>query len=170
MMMIQKTKNDMKDYLERQQRKFEEYSETYRRETNEVFRELVKQLILVATVFISISVFIFNVKDLSCYLTILDKHILSTSWILLGSSLIFGIVQFFIDYYYLARCTKAKSGIVTKIYNGEANEKNLGSIVIKEQKDIPSESTTVFVWLQSIFLTIGMTLLIYIIVKLLFSI
>ncbi len=160
----------MRDYLERQQRKFEEYAEIYRRETNEVFRELVRQLILVATVFVSISVFIFNVKKLSCYLTILDKQILSTSWILLGCSLVFGIVQIFVDYFFLAKWTKAKSGIATEIYKGKANEKNIGSIVIDKQKGISSESTTIFVWLQSIFLTIGMTLLIYVIIKLLFSI
>ena len=157
------------DYLKNQQRKFEDYTEKYRCETNEVFRELTRQLILVATVFLSISIFVFNARDLNVRFNIFDRHFLAFAWIFLAFSIIFGIIQFFIDYLYFRKWTKAKFNIVEKIYTGDATEENLSQIVLESQKNIPFESSTVFVYLQSIFLIFGIIILISIMVKFLFS-
>lgn len=158
----------MSKYLKDQQRKFEDYAESYRRETNEVFRELVRQLIFTATVFLSISAFVFYIKDLIIKLNNIDKHLLMFSWILIGLSIVFGIIQFFIDYYFFRRWARAKFSVVESICSGEANERNLPQIAIKNQKDIPGDSSTYFVWLQVISLIIGITLFLVIISKLLF--
>lgn len=155
-------------YLRDQQRKFEDYAESYRKETNEVFRELVRQLILVATVFLSFSAFIFYSKDLIVKFTISDKHFLIFSWFLIGVSIIFGIIQFIIDYYYFKRWTNAKLVIIDAICNREADVENLSKISNKAQKDIPSESSTVFVWLQIVSLIIGVISLVVIMSKSLF--
>jgi len=159
----------MSDYLKEQQRKFEDYAEKYRKETNEVFRELVRQLILVATAFLSISPFVFKIEGLTAKFGCVSKLILTSSWILLGCSIIFGIIQIFIDYNYFRKWTKAKFTIVEKIVSGEANnEDNLNKIAKEAQRDIPSESSTIFVWLQVLSLSISITLLIIIMIVLLF--
>lgn len=160
----------MSEYLERQQRKFEDYAETYRRETNEIFRELVKQLILVATVFLSISSFVFTKADIFLKSTTFDKHLLTFTWILLGASLVFGIIQFFIDYFYFREWTESKFSVVESIVAGETTEENLHKIVLKNQKGIPSESSTIFVYLQSASLVSAVLLLIILMIKTLFLI
>ncbi|MEO0076005.1 MAG: hypothetical protein ABIK31_07920 [candidate division WOR-3 bacterium] len=168
--------SDDLQYLREQQRKFEDYAEGYRKETNEVFRELVRQLILVATVFLSFSAFIFYSKDLISKFSISDKHLLIISWIFIGVSIIFGIVQFFIDYYYFKQWTRAKLKIVDAICKSATNNENIPEIInnlpkIAEdaQKDIPTESSSeVFVWLQTISLIIGVILLVITMIKALF--
>jgi len=158
----------MSDYLKEQQRKFEDYAERYRQETNEVFRELGRQLILVATVFLSISAFVFNAPDLILKFSCGSRIILILSWILLGLSIIFGIIQFFVDYNYFRKWTQAKFEVVEKIISGTATENNLNKVAEEVQKDIPNESSTIFVWLQVFSLVISIILLIITMISLLF--
>ena len=158
----------MNDYLKEQQRKFEDYAEKHRTETNEVFRELVRQLILVATVFLSVSAFVFYVKDLIVKFSIFDKHCLMSSWILIGLSIIFGIIQIIIDYYFFQRWTNVKFKVVDRIYLEHPKDEDVDKIAYSEQKDIPNSSTTLFIWFQIFSLVAGIILLIVIMSKSLF--
>jgi hypothetical protein len=156
------------DYLKEQQRKFEDYVESYRKETNSVFRELAKQLILVATVFLSISALVLANKDLFNKINLYEKHIISFIWILLASSLIFGIIQLVVDYFFLKKWTRAKFEVVKGIVFKEINETNIGEKSIEKQNNISSESSTIFIWLQIITLSLAVILFIGMIIKLLF--
>src|SRR5437762_4281044 len=158
----------MSDYLINQQRKFEDSAENYRKEGNEVFRELVRQLILVATVFLSISAFTLNSEKIVMKLYVFEKYSLVFAWITFGLSIVSGIGQFFVDYKYFGKWITAKSSIVENLYHGKISEKDLPKLIQEKQKDIPSESSTCFVYLQSFFLVFGVISLIFTMVKILF--
>lgn len=157
------------DYLGKQQRKFEDFTEGYRKETNEIFRELVEQLILVGTVLLSVSAFIFNIQDISTKLYGYDKIILLLAWIFIIISLIMGISQLFIDHYFMARWTRAKSNVVEGIARKTITEANIQEKVLEEQSKLPKESCTVPVWIQAITITIGIILLAVVMGTLLFA-
>jgi len=155
----------MSNYLNEQQRKFEDYSEDYRKEANEVFRELNRQLILFATAVLSISLFVF--RDVSFFEKIsnLDRHLLAMIWILLGVSILAGIIQFFIDYFFFKKWTKAKFSIVEGIATGEIDEGNIRSKVLEKQQNISPESSTIAIWVESIFLVVALILIILLMIK-----
>ncbi len=157
-------------YLKEHQKKFEEYSREASKEANEVFRELVRQLILVATVFLSISAFVFNFQNVTKIFNIYNKHLLICSWILAGFSIIFGVVQFFVDYYFFAKWSKINSDIVEDISEGKLeNEKSLVDEVTERTQKEPDKSCTVFVWLQVFSLGISIILLVIFMIGALFS-
>jgi len=157
----------MNNYLIEQQRKFENYSENYRMEANKIFRELNRQLILFATAVLSISLFVFR-GDSFLKKTSLDRHLLSTIWILLGVSILSGIIQFFIDYFFFKKWAKAKFSVAEGVATGEINETNLHSKALEKQRNTPFESSTIAIWVESIFLAIALILIILLMIKLIF--
>lgn len=165
---IVETKDD--SYLTEQQRKFEEASETYRRETNEVFRELSRQLILVAAVVITLSSPIFGSKDTLADIGGTEKFILAGAWAFLTLSLLMGIIQFIIDYFYFRKWTEVKFAVAESIAEGEiSTRKEIWDYAIAKQKNIPSESPTWPIWLQVVFLFVGLGLFLGLIITLLFE-
>jgi hypothetical protein len=158
------------DYLRSQQGKFEGYAESYRKEANEVFRELVQQLILVGTVLLSVSVFIFNIQDLSSRLSRFYGLILLFSWIFIAASLVFGITQYIVDYLFFYKWVNAKSKIVEDIYNGDIDENNIGERVEDAQRGIANTSPVWPVLLQMFTFCTGLVLLAIVMGHLLFSI
>jgi len=158
----------MSDYLIKQQRKFEDYSENYRMEANKVFRELNQQLILFATAILSISLFVFRNDSFLKKITNFDKHLLSMIWIFLGVSILSGIIQFFIDYFFFKKWANAKFSIAEGIAIGEINESNLHSKALEKQRNIPFESSTIAIWVESISLAIALILIILLMIKLIF--
>jgi|GEM_PF-2822286 len=157
----------MSDYLKEQQRKFEDYAESYRKETNEVFRELTRQLILVDAAFLSVLAIVFGNGDFTKKISICDRCILIHAFIFLTLSLIFGIGQFFIDYFYFKKWSCAKFAIVEGIVKEEINKDNISEKVKEMQKNIPNESCTLFVWLQVGTLILAIILLVVLVTKLL---
>ncbi|MDR3581957.1 MAG: hypothetical protein P4L67_01645 [Candidatus Pacebacteria bacterium] len=156
------------DYLRDQQNKFENSAASYRQEANEVFRELVQQLILVGTVILTVSVFIFNVPALSMELVHRDKVLLFTAWIFIASSLLCGIVQYVLDYYFFRTWTNAQDRIVDGICNTGIDEINIGTKVEDIQKNIPSASSPIPVFLQIFTLACGIVFLLVVMGHLLF--
>ncbi len=152
--------NIMSDYLKEQQNKFENYAEIYRREANEVFRELTQQLILVATVFISVLAIIWGNENFITKIHTFGKYILMGVFIFLSASLIFGIIQFFSDHRYFKEWSRVKFSIVEEIVAGKINENNILGKTAEKQKNIPNESNTVFVRLQVVFLFLAIFLLV----------
>jgi len=161
-------KKQQNDDLREQQRKFEDYSENYRKEANEVFRELNRQLILFATAVLSISLFIFRNDSFYKQIFILDKHLLVITWILLGISILAGIIQFFIDYFFFKKWAKAKFSIVEGIVRGEINKNNIFSKVVEKQQNIPSESSNIAIWIESISLVLALILIILMMSRIIF--
>jgi len=163
-------KEKLKEYVYEMQKKYESFSDSTNKEANEVFRELVRQLILVATVFLSISIFAFNFKELNNIFNITNKYLLKSSWICLGISIIFGIIQFIIDYIFFAKWSKISANIVNKLSTEEfEDEYNCYEEIKKELKSNATKSSTTFVFLQISFLSIGMILLIIFMIRALLS-
>ena len=156
------------NYVTAQQRKFEDYAESYRKESNEVFRELVRQLILADTVLLSISPFVFSGTSLIEKLSVFDKHILSLSWILFAISLMTGVIQLFKDQRFLIAWMKAKFSIVEGIALGRIREENMRQEVLDAQRGVPNKSSELFVILQSASLFLGLVFLVFEMVKFLF--
>lgn len=148
--------DDKEKYLLEQQKKYEARFEICISQGNKVFQELVKQLILVATVFISVSGFIFRTGGKT---SLLFKHILVFSWLLLGCSIVFGIVQYFIDYLFFGKWAKANHELAKGLALHEIDSPEKLGKISTEKQNLPTESST-FVWLQVIFLLLGICLLI----------
>lgn len=70
---------------------------------NSILEELLKQLILVATVFLSITVILVTSSELMQKLALGYKYLLVTSWILLVISIIASIAQFLVDYFFFKK-------------------------------------------------------------------
>lgn len=158
------------NYLHDQQNKFESYTESYRKEANEVFRELVQQMILVGTVTLTVSAFVFNIQDLSSKLSDNYKILLLISWILIAASLLCGIIQYVVDYAFFRDWTIAKSNVVKGIYEKRINEENIDHEVSELQRDVPDTSSTLPVRLEILTLMFGVLSLVIVMGHLLFSI
>jgi hypothetical protein len=167
---IEKNYEKIKKYVDEEQKKYEAFMNSMNKESNEVFRELVRQLILVATVFLSISIFALNFKELNSIFDTTNKHLLMYSWVFIGASIIFGITQFIIDYYFFAKWSDISANIVNKLSTEEfKDEDSCYNEISKELKSNATKSNTVFVFLQISFLSIGIILLIIFMIRALFS-
>jgi hypothetical protein len=163
------------DFQISQQRKFSDDSNDYIKEANEVWRELGRQLILVGSVLISISAFAVNANDLSKNLNICDKYLLIFSWILIGLSMIFGIIQFITDYCYFRKWADVKYKIAEDIHKDPSittrrpnGTTKLDELTYERQKDIGAESSTIYTWIQLSFIILGVILLVVIMGRVLF--
>ncbi len=152
----------IKKYLDKQQFLYQKAGERYSKETNFVFHELSRQMILVATVFLSISAFIFNVDDLAIILESYDKYVLIAGWIFFAVSIIAGISQFFTDYFYFREMARINLDIRDDIYNGDINENNIEERISQKQKEVKRESSTICVYVQITFLLSGIFSFVYI--------
>lgn len=157
------------NYLHDQQNKFESYTESYRKEANEVFRELVQQMILVGTVTLTVSAFVFNIQNLSSKLSDCYKILLLIAWILIAISLLCGIIQYVIDYFFFRDWTLAKASVVRGIYEKRINEENIGREVSELQRGVPDTSSTIPVWVEISTLVVGLFFLVIVMGHLLFA-
>jgi hypothetical protein len=130
----------------------------YTREANEVFRELSRHLILIATFVIAVSPAIFSIgktiSDASCY----EKNILVLSLFLLFLSIVFGIIQFIVDYMFFRKSTKIEEEIMECIRNESKNLEDIKSFECSKFKESPSESGYWPIIIQGIFLVVGLFL------------
>ncbi len=152
----------IKKYLDKQQFLYQKAGEKYSKETNLVFHELSRQMILVATVFLSISAFIFNVDDLATILESCDKYVLIVGWIFFTVSIIAGISQFFIDYFYFRKMAKINLDIRDDIWNEDINENNIEEKISQKQKEVKRESSTICIYVQIMLLLFGIFSFVYI--------
>ena len=100
---------------------------------NETFRELNVQLIFIAAVIISFSLLIFLNGNITNQLNVCEKYLLISIWILLGLSVLFGIIQFFVDYIFFKKHFKLEKFLL------EAMENENKIRQIKKEHDIRTE-------------------------------
>lgn len=161
--------NDL-DYLILHQRKFENRADKNLKEANEIFRELVRELILAATVFLSISAFIFTSSNLVQSLDIYDKHFLALAWIFIVVSIFCGIIQYYIDKRHFEKWANAGYKVAESISTSEADTKEkFFKMSSKYHGNLPTSSSTVPIAFQVSFLILGLILLIIVMIKILFS-
>lgn len=75
-----------------------ELAERSRQDSNKVFYELARNLILGATIIIAFSSPIISNQTVLSGVDYIFKTVLFTSWIILFLSIVFGLIQYFIDY------------------------------------------------------------------------
>jgi len=120
----------MGEYLEKKEKIHLEALQSSQQEANDTFRELNVQLILIAAVIISFSLLIFLNGDITNQLNSCEKYLLISIWILLGLSVLFGIIQFFVDYIFFKEHFKLEEFLVKAIRSDNKVEQ------IKKELDI----------------------------------
>ncbi|MCK4377089.1 MAG: hypothetical protein KAV97_02590, partial [Actinomycetia bacterium] len=88
----------MGEYLEKAKKIHKEALQSSQQEGNETFRGLNIQLIFIAAAILSFSLLIFLNEEITNQLNNIEKYILILTWIFLGFSVLFGIIQFFVTY------------------------------------------------------------------------
>ena len=181
----------MDKYLEKVEKIHIESLKTNQQEGNETFRGLNIQLIFFAAVILSFSLLIFLNKDITGQLTIFNKCLLILTWILLGLSVFFGILQFYVTYNFFKDHSKIQAFLVNKLGNdveikkikeslniySEDKEKEMENIysgivnklvyekakgmAIEKYPNILPESSTIYTKVQTFLIILSMTLLIY---------
>ena len=112
------------------------------REGNETFRGLNIQLIFFAATVLSFSLLIFLDKEITTHLDNKEKYLLIITWIILGLSVIFGIIQFFSTYNFFKKCFGYHYFILGKMGDeGEINKikKNLNIQEGQQDNNIDDE-------------------------------
>ena len=162
----------MSDYIEEVENVVQDAEQNYQKEANVVFRELNKYLILIATSIFSFSLFIFQNEELIIKLKYLDKIFLIIFWVILGTSIISGGIQFIIEYLFFKKWKETHSKILGKLSKINNKEKiddfKIYSLVIQKQENIPTESNYYCVYIQFFTLGIAFIILIYFMVQVLF--
>jgi hypothetical protein len=148
-------KKEEEEYLNREQGKLAKFGENTNKAANEIFRDLNKQLILVATVLLSISFLLIKETDLVAY----QKHILFFSWVFSGFSIVFGIIQFFNDYYFFRKICDGIEEVIYSLSKKIINTKKELEISL-ENKNGLFKNSILFTYLQSVFLFLGLSFLI----------
>lgn len=158
------------NFLTKQQRKFEEATKSDIKESNEVFRELSRQLILVSTVFITLSSPVLLRGEILRSISIGNKWFLLGTWISLSVSILAGMFQFIIDYKFFSRWAYAKYTIVKSIATEEVkNIDELQAKATKQQKDITLESKTWPLWVQVSTVCVGIASFLFFMIRILFE-
>lgn len=148
-----------KEYLVKQQNKFEKAESEMMREANEIGREINRSLLLVSTVILPTSFFVFNSPDILENIDGTTEVLLSLSWLLIISSILFGILQLFDDLKFFVSWTRAKGHVIEDIvYNRISSEDDLVKSLEKHQS-LPQESIKVFLYFEIICILTGSIIL-----------
>ena len=128
----------MGEYLEKKEKLHQEALQSSQQRANDTFRELNVQLIFIAAVIISFSLLIFLNGDITNQLNSCEKYLLISIWILLGLSVLFGIMQFFVDYIFFKKHFKFEDFLVKAIRNDNKVEqiKEELNIYTKEEEEM----------------------------------
>lgn len=187
----------MDKYLEEVKKIHIEALRTSQQEGNETARGLNIQLIFFAAVILSFSLLIFLNKDITSQLNICNKYLLILTWTLLGLSVFFGILQFFVTYNFFKDRSRIQAFLVDKLGNdveikrikenlniySEEQEEEMNNtysgivdklvyekakeMAIEEYPNILPESSNRYIKIQTFLIILSMTLLIYFMAKIL---
>jgi len=191
----------MGKYLEKVKKIHIEALKVSQQEANETFRGLNIQLIFIAAAVLSFSLLIFLNKDITGQVNLMNfgkmNLILILTWILLGLSILFGIIQFFITYNFFKEHSGLQAFLVNKfqddneveqikkelnIYTEEQEEEmnkiyegivdklvyeKIKEEAIKKYPKVLPESSELWIKIQAFLLISSFALLIYFMVALL---
>jgi hypothetical protein len=187
----------MGEYLKKAKKIHREALQSSQQEGNETFRGLNIQLIFIAAAILSFSLLIFLNEEITNQLNNIEKYILILTWFLLGLSVLFGIIQFFVTYNFFKKHfwledflvnifqndnkieqIKKELNIYTKEQEKEMNEIYEGIVdklvyekikeeAIKKYPNVLPESSEICIIIQVILLISSLGLLIYFMVRIL---
>ena len=109
------------------------------REANETYRDLNIQLIFFSATVLSFSLLIFLNKDITNQLDNTEKYLLILTWIFLGLSVIFGIIQFFSTYNFFKKGFNYHNFILSKM--GNEHEINKIKEKLNIQEDVQDKDS-----------------------------
>ena len=187
----------MGEYLEKVKKIHKEALQYSQQEGNETFRGLNIQLIFIAAAILSFSLLIFLNEEITNQLNNFEKYILILTWLLLGLSVVFGIIQFFVTYNFFKKHfgievflvnnfqddnkieqIKQELNIYTEEQEKEMNEIYEGIVdklvyekikeeAIKKYPNVLAESSEIYIKIQVILLISSLGLLIYFMIRIL---
>jgi len=185
------------EYLEKVKKIHKEALQSSQQEGNETFRGLNIQLIFIAAAILSFSLLIFLNEDITNQLNNFEKYLLILTWVLLGLSVLSGIIQFFITYNFFKEHFWIEDFLVNVFQNDnkieqikkelniytEEQEKEMNEIyegivdklvyekikeeAIKKYPNVLPESSEIYIKIQVILLIFSLGLLIYFMVRIL---
>lgn len=188
----------MGEYLEKAKKIHKEALQFSQQEGNETFRGLNIQLIFIAAAILSFSLLIFLNEEITNQLNNIEKYILILTWIFLGFSVLFGIIQFFVTYNFFKKhfwfedflvnifqndnkieqikkelniYTEEQEKEINEIYEGMVDKLVYSKIIeeaIKKYPNVLPESSEIYIKIQVFLLVSSLGLLIYFMVKILF--
>lgn len=181
----------MGKYLEKAEKLHKEALQSSQQEGNETFRDLNIQLVFIAAAILSFSLLIFLNEDITNQLNNFEKYLLISTWFLLGLSVLFGIIQFFVTYNFFKKhfglevflvnkfqddnkieqikkelniYTEEQEKELNKIYEGLVDQLVYAKIreeAIKKYPNVLPESSEICIIIQVILLISSLGLLIY---------
>ncbi len=187
----------MGEYLEKAKKIHKEALQYSQQEGNETFRGLNIQLIFIAAAILSFSLLIFLNEEITNQLYNIEKYILILTWIFLGFSVLFGIIQFFVTYNFFKKhfwledflvnifqndnkieqikkelniYTEEQEKEINEIYEGMVDKLVYSKIIeeaIKKYPNVLPESSEIYIKIQVILLISSLGLLIYFMVRIL---
>ena len=187
----------MGEYLEKAKKIHKEALQSSQQEGNETFRGLNIQLIFIAAAILSFSLLIFLNEEITNQLNNIEKYILILTWIFLGFSVLFGIIQFFVTYNFFKKhfwledflvnifqndnkieqikkelniYTEEQEKEINEIYEGMVDKLVYSKIIeeaIKKYPNVLPESSEIYIKIQVILLISSLGLLIYFMVRIL---
>ncbi len=187
----------MGEYLEKVKKFHIVAIQSSQQEGNKTFGELNIQLIFIAAAIISFSLLIFLNEDIANQLNDCEKYLLMSIWILLGLSVLFGIIQFYVTYNFFKKHFELEIFLVDMFQNNnkieqikkelnihtEEKEKKINEIhkdmvdklvyskiieeAIKKYPNVLPESSEVYIKIQVVLLIFSLVLLIYFMVRIL---
>ena len=187
----------MGEYLEKAKKIHKEALQSSQQEGNETFRGLNIQLIFIAAAILSFSLLIFLNEEITNQLNNIEKYILILTWFLLGLSVLFGIIQFFVTYNFFKKhfwledflvnifqndnkieqikkelniYTEEQEKEINEIYEGMVDKLVYSKIIeeaIKKYPNVLPESSEIYIKIQVILLISSLGLLIYFMVRIL---
>lgn len=158
-----------KDYLDNEQLRLEKISEDYRKDANRNMGEFSKHLILTSSIFIALSSSILGINDVFRKLLVPEKWAFVSGMGLMILSILFGLIQYIVDYFFFKRQIESKNTLINLIFNN--NFKTTDDYLIylrKESLKIKLESSNMPLIFQSFFILSGIGVFIFVIYRLIF--
>jgi len=158
-----------KDYLDNEQLRLEKISEDYRKDANRIISELSKHLILTSSIFIALSSSILGINDIFKNLSVFEKWALIMGMGLMVLSILLGLIQYLVDYFFFKKQIEFKETIINLIFNN--NFKSIDDYLNysnKESLKLKLESSNIPIIFQSLFIVLGVCVFIFVIYSLIF--
>lgn len=161
-----------KEYRKKLRDSVEKGKDSAIEEANNSFRVLNHFLIIIATTIFSFSLLVLNNREFAINLESIRLRMVFWVWVVLGFSIISGVMQFFIEYNFFKKWVNTCNNVLNRLNDfkeNHSNEEMLYNMVIKEQKDMKTESNHFCIYLQVFLISLSFFLLIISIYQIIFK-
>jgi hypothetical protein len=155
------------EYINREKEEFLKSSSTAALQANETFRTLSGQLVLVAGTVITVSAAFLTSDSSKVPVGNHAKYLLVSAWILLGGSIVSGIVSLYSDANFFVSWQKYHFALAKELGTGKYTSKTIGKIYEVHKEKRPRDRGYLFpLYIQFILMGLGGLLFMVLIIHL----